>query len=45
MAVEIADVVIRCLDFCGLYGIDLAAVVEAKMAFNEGREHLHGKKF
>lgn len=41
---EIADVIIRCLDFCGANGIDIEAVVRDKMAFNESRPHKHGRK-
>lgn len=42
--VELADVVIRCMDLAGHLGIDLGAVVELKMAYNAGRPHLHGRK-
>ena len=41
---EIADVVIRCLDFAFVYGIDLAAVIETKLAYNETRGWRHGGK-
>jgi NTP pyrophosphatase (non-canonical NTP hydrolase) len=44
VAYEIADVVIRCADFCGRYGIDLEKVVAEKMAFNATRAHRHGGK-
>lgn len=40
---ELADVVIRCLDFAGAMGIDLQAEVELKMAYNSTRSHKHGK--
>lgn len=42
--VELADVVIRCMDLAGHLGIDLGAVVELKMAYNATRPHLHGRK-
>lgn len=40
---EIADVMIRCLDFCGRFGIDIARAVEEKMAYNKTRPFKHGK--
>jgi NTP pyrophosphatase (non-canonical NTP hydrolase) len=39
---EVADTFIRLLDLCGKLDIDVGRVVLAKMAFNEGREHMHG---
>lgn len=45
IAEEMADVVIRVLDFCGAYDIDLGRAICSKMAFNEGRPHKHGKEF
>lgn len=43
---EFADVVIRIMDYACSKGYDVAEAVIAKMAFNEGREHMHGgKKF
>jgi len=42
---EIADTVIRLCDLAGLYNIDLDWHVRAKMAYNETRPHLHGKKY
>ena len=39
---EIADVVIRCAHYCGANGIDLAAIVSEKAAFNKSRPHKHG---
>lgn len=41
---EIADVVIRCLDFADLYGIDLEAMIAEKIAYNGTRGHRHGGK-
>lgn len=43
--VEIADLVIRALHFCGELGIDLGAAVKLKMAYNKTRPFKHGKKY
>lgn len=42
---ELADVVIRVLDFAGGHGLDLAGAIIAKHAYNAHRPRLHGKKF
>jgi hypothetical protein len=42
---EIADAVIRCLDFAYTEGFDLASIIAEKLAYNASREHMHGKKF
>lgn len=42
--VEIADAVIRLADLCGFYGVDLAAVIRQKAAYNATRSHMHGGK-
>lgn len=42
--VELADAVIRILDFCEWAGIDLYAVIQEKHAYNLTREHRHGGK-
>jgi NTP pyrophosphatase (non-canonical NTP hydrolase) len=42
--IEMADVIIRVLHFCGKHGIDIEKAVEEKMAYNEGRPFMHGKK-
>lgn len=44
VASELADVVIRVADLCGLYGIDLETALEEKMAFNDTRPYRHGGK-
>jgi NTP pyrophosphatase (non-canonical NTP hydrolase) len=41
---EFADILIRLLDDCQRWGIDLAAEYERKMAFNRTREYRHGGK-
>jgi NTP pyrophosphatase (non-canonical NTP hydrolase) len=43
--IELADCVIRIMDFCEANGINLEAAIHAKMIFNDGREHKHGKDF
>lgn len=42
---ELADIVIRVFDLAGEAGIDLATMIEKKLAFNSTREKMHGKKF
>ena len=42
---EIADVLIRLFDLCGLYNIDIEAFLEAKMKYNRGRPRLYGRKY
>lgn len=44
-ATELADAVIRIADLCGYMGVDLAAVIREKMAYNATRPYKHGKKF
>jgi NTP pyrophosphatase (non-canonical NTP hydrolase) len=41
---EMADVLIRLLDTCDRFGIDLPAELAAKMAFNWTRPRRHGDK-
>ena len=41
---ELADVVIRIADMCGLYGIDLLEAIKIKMQYNKTRPHRHGGK-
>jgi len=42
--IELADTVIRILDLCEAYGIDLEYAIEEKMKFNETRPFRHGGK-
>ena len=46
VSVELADVLIRMMDFAEAFGYDIAGATVAKMAMNKGRSHKHGgKKF
>lgn len=45
IAEEMADTVIRILDWCEQHGIDIQEEIEAKMKINQGREFRHGKRF
>lgn len=42
---ELADVVIRLMDFSCAYGYDVAPAILAKMEYNKTRPIKHGKKF
>jgi hypothetical protein len=42
---ELADAIIRLADIAGIYGIDLDWHIKAKMAYNETRPRLHGKRY
>lgn len=41
---ELADEIIRILDICGHYGIDIERIVDEKMVYNGTRPHRHGGK-
>lgn len=45
MPIELADAVIRIMDICGYYGIDLEDVIRIKHQYNQTRERKHGKRF
>lgn len=42
---EIADALIRILDYCGAHGIAIESHVRAKLKYNSLRPHKHGKVF
>lgn len=42
--VELADAVIRIMDLCEYYELDLEAAILEKMGFNESRPYRHGGK-
>lgn len=41
---ELADVIIRILDYCGRAGIDIESAIMEKHAYNVGRPFRHGGK-
>ena len=41
---ELADVVIRIMDMCGYYGIDLEEIITIKHEYNKSRPYKHGGK-
>lgn len=41
---ELADIIVRVLDFSGEHGIDIERAVLEKMAYNRTRPHKHGGK-
>lgn len=42
--IELADVIIRILDYCGKTGIDIDDAIQRKIAYNKTRPHRHGGK-
>lgn len=44
IAVELADCIIRILDFCGKEGIDIDSIVRIKHEYNKSRPYRHGGK-
>lgn len=44
VAVELADAILRILDYCAFAGIDIESVLETKHEYNKGREYRHGGK-
>jgi len=41
---ELADVIIRIMDFCGKHNINIGAITIEKLRFNRSRPHRHGGK-
>lgn len=44
IAVELADCIIRILDFCGKENIDIDEVIRIKHEYNKTRDYKHGSK-
>lgn len=44
-AVELADCIIRCLDTLQSLDVDIDEVTREKMAYNDGRPFMHGRKY
>jgi len=44
LVVELADCVIRIMDFCAAFQLDLQAALNAKMLYNKSRPYRHGNK-
>lgn len=42
---EMADALIRILDICAKFNIDIDAIVQEKLAFNRSRPPKHGRQF
>lgn len=42
---EVADIIIRALDFSGYLKLRLGEAIKAKLIFNQSREYKHGKQF
>lgn len=45
MPIELADVIIRVLDFAAYLGFDMDEAIRVKTAFNVGRPAMHGRKY
>lgn len=43
--VELADTIIRILDYCGGMDVRIGEIVEKKLAYNANRPYKHGKNF
>lgn len=43
--VELADTVIRILDWCGYQGYDIGGAIKEKLEYNLSRPYKHGKEF
>ena len=44
VAVELADCILRVLDYCGREGIDIEAIIREKHEYNKTRPYKHGGK-
>ena len=45
VSAEMADAIIRIMDFGHAFGYKIAEAIEAKMSYNKKRSHKHGKAF
>lgn len=43
--VELADCIIRIMDYCAAYNIPIGEIIKAKHEYNVKRPYKHGKKF
>lgn len=43
--IELADLIIRAMDYAQFKGFDLAGAIVTKNLYNMGRPHKHGKQF
>lgn len=43
--VELADAVIRIMDYAGHFNLDVGGAIIDKMHYNRTRQHKHGKRF
>ncbi len=44
VSIELADCIIRILDYCGREGIDIHTAIELKHEYNKSRPYRHGGK-
>jgi hypothetical protein len=44
-SVELVDTLIRILDYCGFFAIDVDEIVQKKLEYNQSRPAKHGKNF
>ncbi|MCL2207229.1 MAG: hypothetical protein FWB90_03930 [Fibromonadales bacterium] len=44
VAIELADAIMRILDYCGRENIDIDRAVKEKCEYNKGRDYRHGGK-
>ena len=45
LEIELADVIIRIMDYAGERALDISGAILAKMEFNRTRPYKHGRKF
>ena len=43
--VELADCIIRILDYCGRNNIDISGAIDEKLEYNKSRPYKHGKTY